>query len=159
MVVVSATLSPDVSISRRQIPLGLEGQSAGDPLSVRYERQGTNVRAERSVDSRDRQVSGPGRRNTERPSFSGLRCPRVRSLHRPPSFLIYLRRGRHKVVVDTLEDKYLSRENVFENIAKAFENQRDPASWHQELLRRMLLDLSPLVRPSSTSMPMRSSTR
>jgi len=63
------------------------------------------------------------------------------------------------VVVDTLEDKYLSRENVFENIAKAFENQRDPASWHQELLRRMLLDLSPLVRPSSTSMPMRSSTR
>ncbi len=51
------------------------------------------------------------------------------------------------VVAYRLHGLYSAFENVFRNIAKAFENQLDPASWHQALLQRMLLDLSPL-RPA-----------
>jgi hypothetical protein len=51
------------------------------------------------------------------------------------------------VVAYYLHGLYSAFENVFRNIAKAFENQLDPASWHQSLLQRMLLDLSPL-RPA-----------
>ncbi|HZF08842.1 MAG TPA: hypothetical protein VFE33_08645 [Thermoanaerobaculia bacterium] len=51
------------------------------------------------------------------------------------------------VVAYRLHVLYSAFENAFRNIAKAFENQLDPASWHQDLLQRMLLDLSPL-RPA-----------
>jgi len=51
------------------------------------------------------------------------------------------------VVAYYLQGLYSAFENVFRNIAKAFENQLDPVSWHQDLLRRMRLDLSPL-RPA-----------
>jgi hypothetical protein len=51
------------------------------------------------------------------------------------------------VIAYRLHGLYSAFENAFRNIAKAFENKLDPASWHQDLLQRMLLDLSPL-RPA-----------
>jgi ribonuclease HepT-like protein len=51
------------------------------------------------------------------------------------------------VIAYRLHGIYSAFENVFRNIAKAFENRLDPASWHQDLLQRMLLDLRPL-RPA-----------
>lgn len=51
------------------------------------------------------------------------------------------------VVAYHLQGLYSAFENAFRNIAKAFENQLDPASWHQDLLQRMMLDLRPL-RPA-----------
>jgi hypothetical protein len=56
-------------------------------------------------------------------------------------------RDRLIVVAYHLHGLYSAFENAFRNIAKAFENQLDPTSWHQSLLQRMLLDLSPL-RPA-----------
>lgn len=47
-----------------------------------------------------------------------------------------------------LHNLYNAFENIFRNIARAFENQLDDQKgWHAELLRRMRLDLSPL-RPA-----------
>ena len=51
------------------------------------------------------------------------------------------------VVGYRLHGLYCAFESIFRNIAKAFENQLDPVSWHQALLQRMLLDLRPL-RPA-----------
>jgi hypothetical protein len=51
------------------------------------------------------------------------------------------------VVAYRLHGLYSAFENAFRNIARAFEGQLDPASWHPPLLQRMLLDLSPL-RPA-----------
>jgi len=42
---------------------------------------------------------------------------------------------------------YTAFENIFRNIAKAFENHLDESSWHRDLLQRMRLDLTPL-RPA-----------
>ncbi len=42
---------------------------------------------------------------------------------------------------------YTAFENIFRNIARAFENQLDAAKWHRQLLKRMHLDLTPL-RPA-----------
>lgn len=46
-----------------------------------------------------------------------------------------------------LHGLYTAFENIFRNIATAFENHLDPASWHRQLLQRMRLDLTPL-RPA-----------
>lgn len=47
-----------------------------------------------------------------------------------------------------LHSLYNVLENIFHNIAQAFENTLDDrAGWHSQLLQRMLLDLSPL-RPA-----------
>lgn len=47
-----------------------------------------------------------------------------------------------------LHNVYSACENIFRNIAAAFENSSDEsAGWHARLLRRMTLDLSPL-RPA-----------
>ena len=52
------------------------------------------------------------------------------------------------VVAFHLHALYTAVENIFRNIARAFENTLDEtAGWHTELLRRMRLDLSP-VRPA-----------
>lgn len=51
------------------------------------------------------------------------------------------------VVAYRLHGLYSAFENIFRNIAKAFENQLDPSSWHRQVLQRMRLDLSP-VRPA-----------
>jgi hypothetical protein len=52
------------------------------------------------------------------------------------------------VVAYRLHALYTAFENVFRNIAGAFENQlRDKAGWHRELLARMRLDLTP-IRPA-----------
>lgn len=52
------------------------------------------------------------------------------------------------VVAFRLHALYSALENIFSNIAKAFENTLDDsAGWHTELLRRMRLDLRP-VRPA-----------
>jgi|tagenome__1003787_1003787.scaffolds.fasta_scaffold20514935_1 hypothetical protein len=51
------------------------------------------------------------------------------------------------VVAYRLHNLYLAFENIFRNIAAAFENHLDPASWHRQLLQRMRLDLTPL-RPA-----------
>lgn len=51
------------------------------------------------------------------------------------------------VVAYRLHGLYSAFENIFRNIAKAFENQLDPSSWHRQVLQRMKLDLSP-VRPA-----------
>jgi hypothetical protein len=52
------------------------------------------------------------------------------------------------VVAYRLHSLYSAFENVFRNIAAAFENQlRDRAGWHRELLLRMKLDLTP-IRPA-----------
>ncbi len=47
-----------------------------------------------------------------------------------------------------LHNLYNACENIFRNIARAFENSLDErAGWHAELLRRMRLDLTP-IRPA-----------
>lgn len=52
------------------------------------------------------------------------------------------------VVAYRLHTLYTAFENVFRNVASAFENQlRDQAGWHRELLSRMKLDLTP-IRPA-----------
>jgi hypothetical protein len=52
------------------------------------------------------------------------------------------------VVAYRLHNLYSAFENIFKNIASAFENKLDERSgWHRELLRRMRLDLMP-VRPA-----------
>jgi len=52
------------------------------------------------------------------------------------------------VVAYRLHNLYNAFENIFRNIAAAFENQLDEASgWHSPLLQRMCLDLMP-VRPA-----------
>ncbi len=52
------------------------------------------------------------------------------------------------VLAYRLHALYTAVENIFRNIAKAFENTiDDPAGWHTQLLRCMRLDLSP-VRPA-----------
>jgi hypothetical protein len=51
------------------------------------------------------------------------------------------------VVAYRLHGLYSSFENVFRNVASSFENRLDAAAWHQQLLQRMRLDLSP-VRPA-----------
>lgn len=52
------------------------------------------------------------------------------------------------VVAYRLHSLYSAFENIFRNIASAFENElRDKAGWHRELLRRMKLDLTP-IRPA-----------
>jgi len=52
------------------------------------------------------------------------------------------------VLAYRLHALYTAVENIFRNIAKAFENTLDDTTrWHTELLRRMRLDLTP-VRPA-----------
>lgn len=52
------------------------------------------------------------------------------------------------VVAYRLHSLYTAFENIFRNIAIAFENNlRDRAGWHRELLQRMKLDLLP-IRPA-----------
>lgn len=52
------------------------------------------------------------------------------------------------VIAYRLHNLYSAFENIFRNIARAFENNLDERSgWHRELLRRMRLDVSP-VRPA-----------
>jgi hypothetical protein len=52
------------------------------------------------------------------------------------------------VVAYRLHSLYSAFENIFRNIATAFEDDlRDRTSWHRELLLRMKLDLSP-IRPA-----------
>lgn len=57
------------------------------------------------------------------------------------------------VVAYRLHNLYNAFENVFRNIAEAFENTLDDRErWHSQLLQRMLLDLSP-VRPAVIDEP------
>lgn len=51
------------------------------------------------------------------------------------------------VVAYRLHSLYSAFENIFRNIASAFENQVDQAGWHRQLLERMRLDLTP-IRPA-----------
>jgi hypothetical protein len=51
------------------------------------------------------------------------------------------------VVSYRLHSLYTALENIFRNIARAFENQVSQESWHREVLQRMRLDLTPL-RPA-----------
>lgn len=51
------------------------------------------------------------------------------------------------VVAYRLHSIYTALENIFRNIAKAFENQVSQEGWHRDLLERMRLDLTPL-RPA-----------
>jgi hypothetical protein len=51
------------------------------------------------------------------------------------------------VVAYRLHTLYTAFENIFRNIAIAFENQVSQESWHREVLQRMRLDLTPL-RPA-----------
>lgn len=52
------------------------------------------------------------------------------------------------VIAYRLHTLYTAFENLFRNIAGAFENQlRERAGWHRELLQRMKLDLMP-IRPA-----------
>jgi hypothetical protein len=51
------------------------------------------------------------------------------------------------VVAYRLHSIYTAIENIFRNIANAFENQVSQESWHREVLQRMRLDLTPL-RPA-----------
>lgn len=81
---------------------------------------------------------------------------------------IYLALDRHELPIDHLTDEdedeliliayrlhnlYSAFENIFLNIARAFENQIDIAGrWHTQLLERMRLDLLPL-RPRVIDKP------
>lgn len=51
------------------------------------------------------------------------------------------------VIAFRLNTLYSAFENIFRNIAAAFENRLEPAGWHRQLLQRMRLDLTPL-RPA-----------
>jgi len=51
------------------------------------------------------------------------------------------------VVAYRLHSLYTALENIFRNIASAFENNLDVSSWHRDLLQRMRLDLTP-IRPA-----------
>ncbi|MES1240245.1 MAG: hypothetical protein ABUT39_01365 [Acidobacteriota bacterium] len=51
------------------------------------------------------------------------------------------------IVAYRLHGLYSAFENIFRNIAKAFENHLDSSSWHRQVLQRMRLDLSP-IRPA-----------
>lgn len=51
------------------------------------------------------------------------------------------------VIAYRLHSLYTALENIFRNIASAFENNLDVSSWHRDLLQRMRLDLTP-VRPA-----------
>ncbi len=51
------------------------------------------------------------------------------------------------IVAYRLHRLYTALENIFRNIANAFENQISQESWHREVLQRMRLDLTPL-RPA-----------
>ena len=51
------------------------------------------------------------------------------------------------VIAYRLHSLYSAFENIFRNIATAFENHLDPQGWHRQLLQRMRLDLLP-VRPA-----------
>jgi hypothetical protein len=52
------------------------------------------------------------------------------------------------VVAYRLHSLYTAFENLFRNVAIAFENElRERAGWHRELLQRMKLDLLP-IRPA-----------
>jgi len=51
------------------------------------------------------------------------------------------------VVAYRIHSLYTAFENIFRNIAKAFENHLDESNWHRDLLQRMRLDLTPL-RPA-----------
>jgi len=51
------------------------------------------------------------------------------------------------VVAYRLHSLYMAFENIFRNIAAAFENHLDPSGWHRQLLQRMQRDLAPL-RPA-----------
>jgi hypothetical protein len=51
------------------------------------------------------------------------------------------------IVAYRLHSLYTAFENIFRNIASVFENQLDKEKWHQQLLVRMRLDLTPL-RPA-----------
>lgn len=51
------------------------------------------------------------------------------------------------VVAYRIHSLYTALENIFRNIASAFENNLDVSSWHRDLLQRMRLDLTPL-RPA-----------
>jgi uncharacterized protein YutE (UPF0331/DUF86 family) len=51
------------------------------------------------------------------------------------------------VISYRLHSLYTALENIFRNIARAFENQVSQESWHREILQRMRLDLTPL-RPA-----------
>jgi hypothetical protein len=51
------------------------------------------------------------------------------------------------VIAFRLHSLYSAFENIFRNVAAAFENQMEPGGWHRQLLQRMRLDLTPL-RPA-----------
>lgn len=51
------------------------------------------------------------------------------------------------VVAYRLHSLYTALENIFRNIANAFENQLDAREWHRQVLERMRLDLTP-IRPA-----------
>jgi ribonuclease HepT-like protein len=51
------------------------------------------------------------------------------------------------VVAYRLHSLYTAFENIFRNVAAAFENQLEQTGWHRQLLERMRLDLTPL-RPA-----------
>jgi hypothetical protein len=51
------------------------------------------------------------------------------------------------VVAYRLHSLYTALENIFRNIATAFENQLDAREWHRQVLQRMRLDLTP-IRPA-----------
>lgn len=49
-----------------------------------------------------------------------------------------------------LHNFYNASENIFRNIARAFENQVDETSWHKDMLKRMKLSIDE-IRPSVIS--------
>ena len=51
------------------------------------------------------------------------------------------------VIAYRLHGLYTAFENIFRNIAAAFENHLEQTGWHRQLLERMRLDLTPL-RPA-----------
>jgi hypothetical protein len=63
----------------------------------------------------------------------------------PPKELIFVAYHLHGL--------YTAFENIFRNVAAAFENHLDPSGWHRQLLQRMQLDLTPL-RPAVIDLEM-----
>jgi hypothetical protein len=70
--------------------------------------------------------------------FAALGTPELRDSEPQESLIVAAYR---------LHGLYTAMENIFRNIATAFENHLDPSSWHRDLLQRMRLDLSP-IRPA-----------
>ena len=87
-------------------------------------------------------LTGGVRRRSQKQSTSSMRRWALRDLTRVESS-----GGADRHLLSPRTTSLQPVENIFRNIANAFENQVSQESWHREVLQRMRLDLTP-IRPA-----------